>query len=65
MRIVRFWNKLTEYLIDFLKVVSLLIIVMSTIMIVVNLIFKNNDEVYVYSVVVVSLCYLNTKMNGG
>ena len=65
MRFIRFWNKLSDYILDFLRVVSVLLILFSLIMIIINLIIRNNEEVYMYSVIVAVSCYLNNKLNGG
>lgn len=65
MRFVRLWNKLSDYILDFLRIVSVLLILFSLIMIIINLIIRNNEEVYMYSVIVAVSCYLNNKLNGG
>lgn len=65
MRILNMWNKLSDIIVDILKVASLLLIPISVVFIVINLITGINDDMYKYCLMGVSMTFLNTKVNGG
>lgn len=65
MRIIKVWNKCSDFILDILRVVSILLILVSVIFIVVNIIKGVDDDIYKYGLIVVVMTYLNIKLNGG
>lgn len=63
MKILRLWNKITDVLLDFLKIITFLLIIYSVVMIIVS-IFKEVDT-YKYCALLAVLTYTNNKLNGG
>lgn len=65
MRIINIWNKISDLLLEVLKIITFLSLFVLVIVMVINIIKGIDDNIYRYGFAVIVFGYINNKLNGG